>query len=852
MAPATPSSSTPSSKGKAPVPPKDRDGDERMDASDDEYEEELRELRAENERLSAGLAELSALGTRTNAAREEEQRQNEERFEQLHAQLQAPPSNPAMDAIVAAMERKIAELTAELVQTKNNQERQAAQLTGYEQPATVARIRDVGETIKPEQPPKFDGNPKKLQEHLTSLKSYHMYYPSLFTSNPLKVRHAMGRLEGKAAQNYESILKDFVTQAPSQRKPETTMMFDSFDRYEQSLIDNYGEWDEKHDALNAIRKLKQTKAASEYLSEFRYIAAKLNWSNENLIDEFYRNLKDDVKDELVKNMDPPTDFAQYAKLAVMIDNRLFERRMEKRNVGTNNSGWKRKNYANQGKPRTPNTSYGTAAGPMELGAMQQRPQQGKKTFNCYNCDEPGHLSRDCKKPRKEKKPFKPITTPTRSINSVKKGDDLPIRSINMTRSGFDGGFNGYDHDAVNVQDWMDELKYEDFPQGRPIGRTRPESKQSQEVNREKKRSEWSRRMEREKDDPEARERRLRMKREAAHRREAEKKREQEERTQEAVAKKWKPIPVGQVPGYPAIAPRPNDETHTIAMVRQLREPPTQMEDFDEFDIPDRQPDYQWTSERQPAIMDSGATRSYITQQPAPRPWVSAGRNVPQAREAGYDIEDKDILAPAEEYPESDDELRSITPEEQDALARAMEDVQIEQFAREQQDPTEEADIYIRALHRQSGMNPRNPRERKLRGDEPRTCQTHRKHDEISWASCVYHECATHLGDKLRQDCFPVRVNGQPIMTPYEKEDMEDYRVRKWYEHLGIAQLMEYDVDYPTNCQSPDAKLTDCQRPECQIHIYDKVNAWHEHNRRQTFRPSRDGTTESTKNSRRHL
>ena len=45
---------------------------------------------------------------------------------------------------------------------------------------------------------------------------------------------------------------------------------------------------------------------------------------------FYQGLKDDVKDELIKQ-NRPKDFADYVAMAVRIDNRLFERRMEKRN-----------------------------------------------------------------------------------------------------------------------------------------------------------------------------------------------------------------------------------------------------------------------------------------------------------------------------------------------------------------------------------------------------------------------------------------------------------------------------------------------------------------------------------------
>ena len=54
--------------------------------------------------------------------------------------------------------------------------------------------------------------------------------------------------------------------------------------------------------------------------------------------QFYKGLKDKVKDELVKE-DRPDDFLDYIAIAVQIDNRLYERYIEKRGKPSHNNNY---------------------------------------------------------------------------------------------------------------------------------------------------------------------------------------------------------------------------------------------------------------------------------------------------------------------------------------------------------------------------------------------------------------------------------------------------------------------------------------------------------------------------------
>ncbi|RYP00493.1 hypothetical protein DL764_006485 [Monosporascus ibericus] len=52
---------------------------------------------------------------------------------------------------------------------------------------------------------------------------------------------------------------------------------------------------------------------------------------------------------------------------------------------------------NTSTPRGTNISHGTAPGPMELGAVQQR---DPRIIKCFNCNKMGHKVYQCKAPKK--------------------------------------------------------------------------------------------------------------------------------------------------------------------------------------------------------------------------------------------------------------------------------------------------------------------------------------------------------------------------------------------------------------------------------------------------------------------
>ena len=84
-----------------------------------------------------------------------------------------------------------------------------------------------------------------------------------------------------------------------------------------------------------IQHLQQTESVQEYTSKFYVMLAKMEWDDDALAAIYYKGLKDPIKNKLSRE-DITKDMDKIVEKAVQIDNRLQERRAEKR---SNNFTW---------------------------------------------------------------------------------------------------------------------------------------------------------------------------------------------------------------------------------------------------------------------------------------------------------------------------------------------------------------------------------------------------------------------------------------------------------------------------------------------------------------------------------
>ena len=111
-----------------------------------------------------------------------------------------------------------------------------------------------GEKLKIPEPPKFDGDRSELQTHLTKMEIYMSRKAALFPFEHDKVLFAAGYLTGKPFRWFEPKLRDFLDNQtdPTQMKKETKAIFNSYETYEESLKELFGQIDEEKEAESKL------------------------------------------------------------------------------------------------------------------------------------------------------------------------------------------------------------------------------------------------------------------------------------------------------------------------------------------------------------------------------------------------------------------------------------------------------------------------------------------------------------------------------------------------------------------------------------------------------------------------
>ncbi|RYP42425.1 hypothetical protein DL768_010346 [Monosporascus sp. mg162] len=132
-----------------------------------------------------------------------------------------------------------------------------------------------------------------------------------------------GFLKGDVLNWFEPMLRDYLENAEDDQETATKKIFESYVNFEQKLKDNFDNPDAKRKVAQDLLQLKQKGPASKYAVEVRNLMSKAGWvddEDDTLIDVFYKGLKDDVKDEIIK-IERPNAFDKYIAEAVKIDNR---------------------------------------------------------------------------------------------------------------------------------------------------------------------------------------------------------------------------------------------------------------------------------------------------------------------------------------------------------------------------------------------------------------------------------------------------------------------------------------------------------------------------------------------------
>lgn len=167
-------------------------------------------------------------------------------------------------------------------------------------------------------PEYYSGQRSKLNPFITQVTMVIILQPSRFQSEEAKILYAGSFLRDTAFLWFQP----FVTADP---KPDFMTNFQLFCK---ELQQTFGDPDAEASAERQLYNLKQKGSVTSYLADFNRYAVLVKWNDEAKAAQFYRGLKDPIKDELIR-AGRPHNLKEMQDTAIRIDSRFFERRLEK-------------------------------------------------------------------------------------------------------------------------------------------------------------------------------------------------------------------------------------------------------------------------------------------------------------------------------------------------------------------------------------------------------------------------------------------------------------------------------------------------------------------------------------------
>jgi len=177
-------------------------------------------------------------------------------------------------------------------------------------------------------PPMFSGDRKELLPFITKCQLKFEGQSSRFPTERSKILYAGTRLEGPAFSWFQPLIVQYPVGSIAP-PPE----LESFKTFTDALTMVYGDPNLEATAIREIRRLYQTGSAAEYAARFESKKQYMHWNDQALRDQFYLNLKEELKDEIAP-VGKPNTYLQLKALAIRLDTRLYERRLERSNAGT--------------------------------------------------------------------------------------------------------------------------------------------------------------------------------------------------------------------------------------------------------------------------------------------------------------------------------------------------------------------------------------------------------------------------------------------------------------------------------------------------------------------------------------
>ncbi|KAF8747241.1 Retrotransposon gag protein [Rhizoctonia solani] len=226
-------------------------------------------------------------------------------------------------------------------------------------------------------PEKYDGKKgPAAKSFILDCKTYFLSNASSFPSDHSRISFVLMNLKDGQPKKWGQIYLEKLLNGDD----EPTL--ESWNTFEAAFLRNWSDPAAAQIAERRLRELKQLKSASDYATEFRIIASKLEWSDPALIASFRQGLKAEVRSKLIeytlhKNI---TMLDEFISTACLIDDTLFEARKELRKDSNSSTS----------SPQRP--AQGRSSDFVSKKIQETRRSAGE----CSKCGEKSHKWEDCK------------------------------------------------------------------------------------------------------------------------------------------------------------------------------------------------------------------------------------------------------------------------------------------------------------------------------------------------------------------------------------------------------------------------------------------------------------------------
>ena len=129
---------------------------------------------------------------------------------------------------------------------------------------------------------------------------------------------------------FKSLLKDHLKNKSEDQEDETNRVFEDLSNFDQAIRRMYEDIDAKWIVEWQLYDIKQSESAFKYIAAFQSIAAEIEWNDSTLTAQFYKELKNVIKNEITRMNKLTTLHAMISK-TIVLNNQQYKRRLEKKN-----------------------------------------------------------------------------------------------------------------------------------------------------------------------------------------------------------------------------------------------------------------------------------------------------------------------------------------------------------------------------------------------------------------------------------------------------------------------------------------------------------------------------------------